>query len=262
MSAGDLEALQESFARAVLDDEPAALAARLHPGGDEAARRIAIYRRAVTANLVGALRGAHPVVVRLVGDSFFREAASRFARAQPPGSGDLNRFGRGFGAFLAGYEPAAPMPWLADVARLEWACHEASMAGDGEPLDFEALANVPPDAQGKLRFSLHPSASLVRSSWPILALWEANQPDRDGTPDRDDGEDCVLVWREAGEVRAVALDPRQAAFVEAITAGRALNEAVGEGDWDLPAFLERLARHGVLGAFRTEIPGTPPPIPA
>ena len=257
-----LRALQESFARAVLGGDPEAIASSIEPGGDEGVRRLAIYGRAVTANLVGALRGAHPVVVRLVGDAYFHEAASRFARADPPHSGDLNRFGDGFAAFLERYPPTASMPWLADVARLDWACHEATMAGDGEPLDFDALARVPPEAQGDLRFAFRPSVSVVRSSWPILAIWEANQSDRDGTPDRVEGEDTVLVWRETGGVRAVALAPREAAFVEALAAGRGLEEATGEPDWDLPAFLEQLASHGVLGAFRTEIPVVPSPISA
>jgi len=260
VSAGDLRALQEAFARAVLGEDPDAVTAHLETGAEDAKRRLAIYRRAVTANLVGALRGAHPVVVRLVGDAFFHEAASRFAHANPPHSGDLNRFGGGFAGFLAGYDSATSMPWLADVARLEWACHEASMAGDGEPLDIEALAHVPPEAQGELRFSFHPAVRVVKSAWPILAIWESNQPDRDGTPDRDEGEDSVLVWRESGSVRAVALGLREAAFVEALAAGRGLDDAAGEPDWDLPGFLGQLASHGVLGAFRTETPGGPSPI--
>ncbi len=262
MSGAGLRDLQESFARAVLADDDAGFASRLVPGGDESARHLAIYRRAVTANLVGALRGAHPVVVRLVGDAFFFEAARRFARSRPPRSGDLNRFGEGFGEFLADYEPATAMPWLADVARLEWACHEASMAGDGAALDLAALARVPPEDQGDLRFGLHPSVRVFRSAWPVLAIWEANQPDRDGTPDRGVGEDLVLVWREDGVVRAAALAPAEAAFVEALAAGSRLEDAVGAGDWDLPGFLLRLASHGVLGPVRAEIPRGPTPISA
>jgi hypothetical protein len=260
MNSPGLRALQESFAKAVLEDDSGVLASRLDPGGENGERRLAIYRRAVAANLVGALRGAHPVVVRLVGDAFFHEAARRFSRASPPASGDLNRFGSAFGGFLAAYAPAASMPWLGDVARLEWACHEASMAADGPPLDLAALARVPPSSQPGLRFSLHPSARLVRSGWPILAVWEANQPDRDGTPDREAGEDNVLVWREAGGVRAMRLEGPEAAFVEALGAGRSLAEAAGEGDWDLPGLLVKLASQGVLGPFRPEIADGSPPI--
>lgn len=262
MAALPLADLQEAFARAMLDGAPAELLAAIEGDSAEAKRQVDLYRRAVHFAIARALRAAHPVVLRLVGDAFFDEAARCHAVASPPAAGDLNRYGAGFADFLAAYGPASDLPWLADVARLEWACHEASMAGDGEPLDFEALARVPLEAQGRLRFSFHPSVGVVRSAWPILAIWEANQPDRDGTPDRDAGEDMVLVWRESGLVRAVALAPREAAFVEALLAGLGLDEAAGEPDWDLPLFLEQLASHGVLGGFRTEIPGEPTPISA
>jgi hypothetical protein len=149
------------------------------------------------------------------------------------------------------------MPWLPDVARLEWACHEASMAGAGEALDLPTLAQVPPEAQCDLRFSLHPSVRVVRSAWPILAIWEANQPERDGFPGRDGGEDCVLAWREAGEVQLMTLEAPQAAFIETLAADGRLEDAAGKGDWDVPGFLVRLARHGVLGPFRVEISGGP-----
>lgn len=262
MNAPPLARWQEEFADAVLGEADGAFASRVEPAGPDAARRIAIYRRSVAANLVRALRGAYPVVLRLVGDAFFEEAARRHARAHPPACGDLNRYGEGFPAFLREYPHAAALPWLADVARLEWAVHEASMAGDCAPIDFPALSAVPAEAQGALVFSLHPSVRLVRSRHPILAIWEANQPDRDGSPDRDAGEDLVMAWREAGVVRAAALAPREADFLEAVTAGSALGEAVGEPDWDLAGFLARLAAHGILGAFRTEIPGASPPISA
>jgi hypothetical protein len=260
MSTSNLRDLQEAFARAVLSDDAGEIAALLGPDGGVSGDRLAIYRRAVTANLVGALRAAYPVVVRLVGDAFFFEAAKRFARARPPECGDLNRFGSGFTAFLRNYGPAASLPWLSDVAKLEWACHEASLAADGDPLDLAALGCVPADRQGELRFDLHPSVRVVRSAWPVLAIWEANQTDRDGTPGREAGEDIVLVWREVGEVRAATLAPSEAAFIEALAAGSRLEDAIGAGDWDLPAFLVRIAGHGVLGPGRAEIPGGPSPI--
>lgn len=252
MSEPPLGTMQARFARAILGDGEAEDALALVDADAGAAERLlAIYRRAVTANLVGALRGAHPVVVRLVGDAFFHEAASRFARTQPPESGDLNRFGAGLAAFLESHEPAASMPWLADVARLEWACHEASMAAEAEPLDLDALARVPVSSQDRLRFAIHPSVRVVSSAWPILAIWEANQPPLDGTPARDEGADIVLVWRESGIVRAALLTDREAECLDALAAGATLGEAAGRAGRDLPGFLERLARHGMLGAFRT-----------
>ena len=190
------------------------------------------------------------MVSRLVGDGFFGEAARHFGRQSPP----VER-GAGFSAFLAAYAPAAGLPWLADVARLEWAWHESLMAGDAPALDFEALARVPEAAQPGLRFELHPSVRLVRSPWPVLAIWEANQPGRDGTPEREDGADDVLVWREEQRVRMALLAPEEAGVVLRLMQGAALEEAAAVAkDRDFTAVLGRLASGGLLAAFS---PGAP-----
>lgn len=245
-----LASLQALFARAVVAGEDEAVLEHLAGDPETARRRLGIYRRAILANQAGALHAAFPVVARLVGEGFFDEAARRYGEATPPASADLNRHGESFPAFLAGYPHAASMPWLGDVARLEWASHESLMAADEPPLDFAALARVEAEGQPGLRFRLHPSLRLVRSAWPVLAIWEANQPERDGTPDREEGADDVLAWREAGRPRHALLDSREAAFVEALARGETLAEAVGDGEpWDFGAMLGRLAGAGLLCAF-------------
>ena len=192
------------------------------------------------------------MVARLVGETYFGEAAARFVEREPSRSGDLNRYGSGFPGFLGTYPHARPLPWLADVARLEWACHESLLAADAGGLDLAALARVAEDDQPRLRFLLHPSVRLVRSRWPVLAIWEANQAGQDGTVARDSGADDVLVWREGPRVRLALLSPPEAGFLERLACGMAL-EAAAEvaGEWDLPATLRRLAGHGIFCGFAT-----------
>jgi len=241
MAALPLADLQEAFARAMLDGAPAELLAAIEGDSAEAKRQVDLYRRAVHFAIARALRAAHPVVLRLVGDAFFDEAARCHAVASPPAAGDLNRYGAGFADFLAAYGPASDLPWLADVARLEWAMHESGLAADAPPFDAAALAAVPAGSEESVRLAPHPSLRLVRSRWPVLAVWEANQPGRDGTPDRTEGADDVMVWRDGGlVVRARLIDAHQARFVEGLLAGQTLGDAAGEGDWDLPGFLRDL----------------------
>ncbi|MCM2328121.1 MAG: putative DNA-binding domain-containing protein [Lysobacter sp.] len=246
---GALARLQAAFASAVTGGDEAAVAAQLAGDPALARRRLAIYREAIGANRRGALRSAYPVVARLVGEAFFDEAARRLADSAPPACADLNRYGDGFPAFLTTYPHAGQMPWLADVARLEWAWHEALSAADAPGIDFAALAAVPAEEEPALRFSLHPSVRLVSSAWPVLAIWEANQPERDGAPDRDEGADDVLLWREDGRVRMALLDPLDAAFVAAIGRGIPLEEAAGSEGWNFAPMLARLAEHGLLAGF-------------
>src|ERR1700693_4340650 len=99
-------------------------------GPASGAERIAIYRRTMFTNYRNALGATYPVVQKLVGTFFFEAAVAEFVRACPSRSGDLNAYGDTFGVFLAGFPPAADLPYLGDVARLEWAIDEANRAED------------------------------------------------------------------------------------------------------------------------------------
>jgi len=236
-----LAATQRDFIDALYSESPCA------PG-------VAVYRRNMVANLGGALAATFPVVERLVGGAFFREAARRFLLDHPSRSGDLNDFGEGFAEFLAGYPHAKPLAYLADVARLEWACHESYQAADGGGLDIAALAGVAPEAYPRIRFSLDPAVRLVRSEHPVEAIWNANQGERDGTPDRDTGPDFVLVRRAQATVHVSAIDEAEWRFLEALAKGFTLDEASASmGEEFAARFLaEGLARYvaeGVIAGF-------------
>lgn len=252
-----LRRLQEEFAAAVARDGGEGEAFAPHLAGEPslAQRRLAIYRRAIAANLRRVLRAAYPVVARLVGDGFFDEAARQYAQSSPPDDADLNRYGAGFPGFLAGYRHASGLPWLPDVARLEWAWHESLMAADAPGLDFEALARVPEGERHALGLELHASVRLVRSSWPVLAIWEANQEGRDGTVSRDEGSDDILAWRDGARVRFARLGAPEAGFLEAILAGFPLGEAADRaGQWDFASALARLAGLGLIAGFHAGDP--------
>jgi len=209
---------------------------------------LAVYRRTVLANLGGALAGAFPVVRRLVGDAFFSEAARRHALDIPSTSGDLGEYGAEFARFLAGYSPAGGLEYLPGVARLEWALHESHRAAPAQRLDFGALARVPDNRRTAIRLLLHPAVRLVRSRHPVLAIWQANQSDRDGTPDRAAGADHVLVHRPDLAAGAQPIDEREWAFLAALRRGGALEEAAAAFP-DPEAIGPALARMAAMGVF-------------
>src|SRR4029453_7123257 len=115
-----LSELQRRFAATVLD-----LAREPHA-------RIAVYRHTIFANYRNALGATHRVVRELTGVPFFDAAVDAFVLAHPSTGGDLNVYGDAFASFLATYPHAAPLPYLPDVARLEWAMDEAHRAADAE----------------------------------------------------------------------------------------------------------------------------------
>ena len=196
--------------------------------GEPSSERLAVYRRNVLANLHDALAAVYPVVRRLVGEAFFREAAERFAQAYPSHSGDLHRFGGGLASFLEAYLPARQLTYLPDVARLEWEVARAFHAADAKRLDVRALDALSEDERGRIRFRLQPAARLLASAHPILAIWEANQPERDGTPARSAGSDRVLVHREGFIVRVRALSTLDWRFLESVARGEPLGTIAGD----------------------------------
>ena len=217
-------------------------------------RGIEVYRRNVLANLHDALALSYPVTRRLVGEAFFREASDAFAHAFPSTSGDLHAFGDRFARFIAAYPHARAVPYLADVARLEWACHESYGAADSPRFEFDALARVPQPLLGAIRFVLAPSVRLLRSAHPIAAIWEANQPGRDGSPLRTQGPDCVVVRRDDATVRVALLPRVEWELLERIAQGASLEEA-GAGIGDdapgvLPGALARFVAEGIISGFK------------
>jgi hypothetical protein len=223
-----LRELQQGFVAAVLDGAETALA--ITPAGD-AAERVAIYRRAVFANYRNALGATFPVVARLTGTPFFNAAVDAFVHTHPSTSGDLNVYGDGFATFLADYAPAAELPYLPDVARLEWAIDESGRAPDAPRAPesvLAALGAVVPNRLPALRVTLEPSCRLVASRYPILRLWQVNQPHFDGDDQvmLDEGANALLIRRDEHGIALESLDRGEFAWLSALAAGAALGTAI------------------------------------
>jgi hypothetical protein len=251
---GSLARLQEGFLHAIVTGEPETFAGALRSGRVPALTRLSAYARAVETNWREALEGAYPVVARLVGPGFFAEAARRYTGAHPSMSGDLHRHGERFAEFLDGYAHAATLPYLADVARLEWAWHLAYHAADAGPLDLASLATVGPEQQGSIRFRLHPSVRLLRSDHPIASIWEVNQEGRDGSMEAAWEAEHVIVHRDPTMIVLVRrLPAAQWRFLEAVRDGATLEAATAilgdEAEAVLGGLLSTMTTAGVLAGF-------------
>lgn len=219
-----LARLQADVAAGLLDPARPPPAGVVAPGGGPVGKRFAVYRNTVVSGLVDALATTFPACVTLVGTAFFRAAAAVFVRRSPPRSALLLAYGAGFPAFLAGFPPAASIPYLADVAALEWAMTEAFHAADADPLPVAALGGVAPAALAGTRLRLHPSLRLLASRWPVMTVWADLTGDRAGGIDLDRGEE-VLVVRPADRVEVTALPPGAAVFLAALGDGDGLGVA-------------------------------------
>jgi len=240
------------FARAVLDpNRPSPTGLRTWNGSDPE-QRFSIYRNNVIVSLVDALADGFPVVQELVGEMFFRAMAREYVRIQPPLSPVMVEYGGHFPDFIGGFAPAAALPYLADVARLERARVCAIHAAEAEPLDAATLAAclAAPESLLSTRISLHPSLSTLCSCFAVVSLWAAHQ-EQPGSPSLDtiaiELPEQALILRQGLEVAVVPIRAADAHFIDALTEGSPLSAAAEQTnrdheDFDLTQALTLLLR--------------------
>ncbi|OCI91434.1 DUF2063 domain-containing protein [Agrobacterium sp. 13-626] len=244
---------QAEFATALFDTDRAVPEGLTAWNGLRPERRFGVYRDNVVAGLIGALASRFPVAENIVGKDFFAAMAHEFVRLHPPQSPLLLAYGDDFADFVETFEPAGDIDYLPDVIRLEAARGKAYHAADAAPLDPVLLAAIEPERLASLVFVLHPSASILRSPFPMVTIWAMNAGEMELRPiDNWSGEDALVVRPEM-MVEIHRLPAGGAVFLE-VLAGRAdLATAVEAAvaiapDFDLSA---NLAGALAAGAFTT-----------
>ncbi|PHV20530.1 DUF2063 domain-containing protein [Janthinobacterium sp. BJB446] len=244
-----LAAGQQAFSAALLDT-----AAALPPfAGDAVPQRFSLYRGSLGANWRRTLSQVYPVVLALVGEEFFGGLAHAYGRKMPSDSADLNQFGARFADFLAVFPPVAELPYLPDMARLEWALHLAHYAADAQGLAPEALAALHPDQLEAHCFTLHPACVLLASGWQVAALWQAHQ-DGEGQgmfPQEMQVASYALVCRTRWKAQVLVLDAAAHAALLALQQGQTFGAALDaafelDPAFDLAAYLRQWLANAVL----------------
>jgi hypothetical protein len=273
MNPADKEALrQQMMLRALWGDaRPAVVGGwlRTTARGPGIERGLAAYRANAGALAERALAAAYPTLQQLLGEDSFARLARHFWRRQPPQAGDIALWGGALPAFIADAEALADEPYLADVARLEWAVHRAAVAADaGPPAGLPLLATHDPAG---LWLRLVPGTALVVSVHPVVSIWQAHHalPQADGDA-CDDGErfaavraafaagtgETALVARRGWQPVVRALGSAEARFTAALLAGSPLATALQESGatFDFEAWLVAALQQQLLAAVSDAAP--------
>lgn len=249
-----LSETQHAFLHAITRQDGEGIATLIAGGLFSPSERLDVYRNTFVSTLVNALRISYPAVKRLVGDEFFEAAAQCFIEASPPSSAYLNAYGAGFGSFLAQFPPAAGLPYLADVARLEWAVNCALHAQDAAPIAPDGLAAIAVAAPEYVRLVSHPSVHLLRLDYPARAIWQAVLAEDDAALsalDLASGPEWLLVERGPAGVEVTPLDEAEWRFAHALCSGETLASAMDAAPHgDIPLFLARHIAAGRITGFQ------------
>jgi hypothetical protein len=223
-----MKADQEAFVRALLGrgDAPATLT--------RSERGLAAYRNNLRALSAQALSVPFTRLREALGEDEFAALAWTFWRIHPPERGDLAQWGGELAAFLV--ERAGESSGLPDLARLDWALHEAERAADAE-LDAESLALLGENPPEQLWLQLRPGVALL---------------DQHAGP--------LVVWRQGWRGESQALPAAEAAFMRALLGGVNLADALSsaavkgsgaETDFDFSAWLQAALQNAWLQGVRS-----------
>lgn len=213
--------------------------------------RLSVYRNNVRLNRIAALTDAFVNVVQLVGEDYFHALARAYVDCTPAASANLHEDGAELAAFIRNFEPAAEMPYLGDVADVDWRLHRAYFADDADAVDGARLAELGPERFAAASLRLMPSVALARSNlWPIADILRMHDG---GPPARlDAGGQSILIWREAFSVHWQALGMAEAQAVAALMAGASIEAALADTGADANSLLAQLFGRRLIHAI--EVP--------
>ncbi|MHB1947652.1 MAG: HvfC/BufC family peptide modification chaperone [Gammaproteobacteria bacterium] len=145
-----------------------------------AKEQLTIYRHSIHGALQKVLTDIFPVCCKLVGKEFFIAMSDVYIARTDSISPDIGNYGHKFPEFIASFPPAQTLPYLADVARLEWAWHRILSAPESGKLDFQQLSQHIESDNDKIIFILPCESFLLSSEYPIHRIWEVNQETYEG----------------------------------------------------------------------------------
>jgi Putative DNA-binding domain len=222
-------------------------------------RGLQVYQanRAVLAERT--LAGTYPVVAQLIGVESFEPLARHFWRQHPPLRGDMGQWGAQLPEFLAAAPQLADEPFLADVARIEWALHRAASAPDAV-LDAASFALLSGDAAQPVSLALSQGTFTFASAYPVASIINAHlagQPTLDQAADllRQSQREHALVWRHGFKPKVRSTSPAEYGLINALKTSASLEAALDhvssiEPTFDFNSWLGQAVQTGlVIGAI-------------
>src|SRR6185436_13478960 len=136
-------------------------------------------------------------------------------RHHPSQQQNLNHYGAEFANYLS---VVADIPYLVDLAKLEWLWDQCMLSRDDEPFDLIGeLAKVSPADQDKLIFKLSNSAVLFDSIYPVKDIWDSKKVP--GTFLKGTRY-LFIIWRQGYQRRIELLSDLEWEFLQRVAAAK------------------------------------------
>jgi hypothetical protein len=191
-----------------------------------AARRLGIYAEAYFSRIVESMEADYPRLRSVLGEVQFQKLMAEYLKAFPSKTHNIGEVGRHLPKFVADYPVSDELPFLSELANLEWQSIESFYAPAEDLFDSSMLGGLDDSDWAELQVKISSSVRLLRSKWPLEKFWP-NEGLESENWESGSVSDSFLLWRRAGEVRFAKLAAWEGAALEGLGAGDRLTETMG-----------------------------------
>lgn len=200
------------------------------------AKQVEIYRQQALDNLHVQMRRVFPITQRLLAPGEFRAASDAYFLASAPSAIDPMQYAKRFSSFLEGFTTEKDLPYLADVAMLDYGCFQAKQSIDAEPTNSKIFTETPPEQLANRKIQLHPACFWMTSPYAIYNIWHRFTTSRPTQLENSLLAQEVLIIRPQLRVEVHKIDPGFIKTLDALDEGQTLNDALMKGGAADPKF--------------------------
>lgn len=247
--------IQNHFKNSVIQQQNNRLNQYIIENNISADQRLQIYRNNVFITLTETLQSIYPTIQKLVGEEFFSAIAYEYIKQHLPISGNLHDYGNYFAKFLFSFPHAQSLPYLPEVAQLEWAYHEVFHESNANTFDLKKLEAIPIEQHNHLKFKLNPASRLFTFDHPVLTIWQfCQQNSPTETLDINTDGEKILIIRRQLDVSFKKLTDGEFCLLSALNTGLILEQACAytlqaEPEFNIPLKLQEYILHGMIVDF-------------
>lgn len=205
-----LHQLQELFANIIYKEEENQLYSHIQQNNLSPKQRLQIYRNNYYLSLIDCLQKTYITVIKIIGAECFTALAQQYIQHYPPTSGNVHNFGMHLAPLLVEHTLAQSLPYLYEVAQLDWAYHEIFHEIDCGLFDAMQLINITSHKYNEIIFKINPSAKLFSFNFPIFNIWQICH--------REDKQHEIINLAESGD-KVLILKCQYEIFIDKLSNG-------------------------------------------
>ncbi|BCE00796.1 putative DNA-binding domain-containing protein [Marinicellulosiphila megalodicopiae] len=194
----DLQTWQNQFCNSIQKNEPSEFTKQA---------RFSIYKNNVFHSLIEALKAQFPVCEKLVGSDFFKGCAQQYLNITLPKRADMILIGEDFSEFLQNFEHTQTLPFLAEVAKLEYTRAQSLQSQSADCINMQDLENIDIQVLQQQHLSFHPSVFILESNFKIFTIWKGHQPGQGMQETNINETEHTLIFRDNHNVACILLSP-------------------------------------------------------